>query len=252
MRSWTGVVHVHSRISYDGRETIADLARFFRSRGRSFMCITEHSDNLAQADMDRIVEECRQASGPEFLAVPGVEFSCVHHLHILGIGVTTPIASDDPFEVVEHIHRHGGIAVVAHPCAYERYLPESLNAVVDGIEVWNLPKDGRLGPGTEPMEVWMRWRAVNPALRGFGGIDLHRLVSPSSVAVSVRAPRLEKAAILEGLRSGALTVRGPVLSFPGDVPPGPARLWALRAANRTYQGLRRLRKRIYRKLGRIP
>lgn len=249
-RFWTGVVHVHSRISYDGRESIADLARFFRSKGRSFMCITEHSDNLTQADMDGIVEECRQASSAEFLALPGVEFSCVHHLHILGIGVTRPIATDDPFEVVKHIHAHGGIAIVAHPCSYEKYLPEGLSAVVDGIEVWSLPKDGKLGPGSEPLSVWTRWRAVNPTLRGFGAIDLHRLASPSSVAVSIKALKLEKAAIMQGLKSGPLIVRGSVLSFSGENPPGPARLWALRSANAAYQGLRRLRKRIDRKLGR--
>lgn len=249
-RSWTGVVHVHSRISYDGRETIADLASFFRKRGRNFMCITEHSDGLSQEDMDRIVEECRRVSGPDFLALPGVEFSCIHHLHILGIGVVAPLASDDPFEVVAHIRMHGGVVIIAHPCSYEKYLPEGLAPLVDGIEVWSLPKDGKLGPGSEPLGVWTRWRTVNPTLRGFGAIDLHRLANPSSVAVTVQAPQLDIAGIQAGLRSGPLVVHGPVLSFSGEAPPGAWRLWAFRRANEIYQGLRRRRKRIARKFGR--
>jgi len=214
-----GVIHIHSRISYDGQETIARLAEFFRSRGYDFMCITEHSDGLKQEDMQRIIEECAQATREDFIAVPGVEFSCRRRLHLLGIGVTEPVDSHDPVPVTQHIRSQGGVAILAHPCAYGAETPDELAGLLHGIEIWNQPKDGKLGPGAEPLRLWKRWRALNPALRAVGAIDFHRLDSPSSLGMEISVSERTPKAVIQALKNGPVRLKGPWVALSGETPP---------------------------------
>ena len=242
-----GVVHVHSRISYDGKESIARLAEFFRSLGYDFMCVTEHSDGLSREDMQRIVDECAQVSDEKFLAVPGVEFSCHRRLHILGIGVTEPVDSHDPVPVAQHIRAHQGACILAHPCAYGAETPDELAPFLHGIEIWNQPKDGKLGPGAEPMKLWKRWQILNPRLRGIGAIDFHRLDSPSSLGVEIHVPERSAAAVIDALRKGPVNVKGPWVSLSGEKFPGMLGEWKYAAMSRMYNSLRLVRDRLFAK-----
>lgn len=236
-----GVVHVHSRISYDGHESIARLAEFFRAQGYAFMCITEHSDGLTRENMQRIVDECAQATTGDFLAVPGVEFSCRHRLHILGIGVTEPVDSHDPVPVAKHIRSHGGAVILAHPCAYGAENPDELAVCLDGIEIWNQPKDGKLGPGSKPLRLWKRWRVLNPKLRAIGAIDLHRLDSPSSLGVELHVSERSPAAIITALKNGPVRIVGPWSSLSGESFPGVLGEMKFNVMSRIYNGLRSMR-----------
>lgn len=242
-----GVVHVHSRISYDGHESIARLADFFRAQGYDFMCITEHSDGLTRENMKRIVEECAQVTTADFIAVPGVEFSCRHRLHILGIGVTEPVDSHDPVPVAQHIRTCGGAVILAHPCAYGAENPDELAVCLDGIEIWNQPKDGKLGPGSKPLKLWKRWRALNPKLRAIGAIDLHRLDSPSSLGVELQLPERSPAAIIAALKNGPVKIKGPRVSLSGEKFPGMLGEAKYTVMSRTYNALRSMRNMLVRK-----
>ncbi len=237
-RRLRGAIHVHSRYSYDGMVTVAELARFFRGRGFDFICITEHSDGLEAADLEAMARDAAQASSESFLVIPGVEFSCRRRLHILGLGVPVPTASDDPFVVAAHVRRHDGLAVVAHPAAYGTDHPTELAAAVDGIEVWNITKDGWLAPGADAMELWHRWWKANPQLRGFAALDLHALDSPADLELLVEAGERSQAAIFAALRAGRFELRGRFLGLSGAAPPPGPTAWTLSALSHTYAHLR--------------
>ncbi len=243
-RRLRGAVHVHSRYSYDGTASVDELAAFFRRRRFDFICITEHSDGLTAADLARLAAEAEAASSAEFLVIPGIEFSCRRRLHVLGLGVITPIDSDDPLVVADHIRREGGVAVVAHPVAYGADHPEDLALRVDGLEVWNITKDGWLAPGRESVRLWRRWRTLNPGLRGYAALDLHALDSPADLYLVVEAAGLTPAAVLTALRSGTLELRGRFLGLTGDRPPPRAWEHTLAFLSDTYSNLRAARDRL--------
>ncbi len=236
-----GVIHVHSRISYDGHESIARLAEFFCGLGYDFMCMTEHSDGLTRAEMQRIVDECAGVTKDSFVAVPGVEFSCRHRLHILGIGVTEPTDSHDPVPVARHIRAHGGAVILAHPCAYGAENPDELATHLHGIEIWNQPKDGKLGPGWKPLKLWKRWRVLNPRLRAIGALDLHRLDSPSSLTIEISVTDRSPAAIVAALKNGPVKIRGPWVLLSGEQYPGVFGELKLAAMSKGYNAMRSLR-----------
>lgn len=53
--------------------------------------------------------------------------------------ISFPVKYPDVFEVMENIHDAGGIAVLAHPAAYDSFelIDELIPAGLDGIEVWH-------------------------------------------------------------------------------------------------------------------
>ncbi len=146
-----GVIHVHSRISYDGKESIARLAEFFRSRGYDFMCVTEHSDGLNREDMRRIVEECAGATGGGFVAVPGVEFSCRRRLHLLGIGVTEPVASHDPRPLAQLVRALGGWRFWRTPALTARRLRMKSPPCYTGRNSATTPRTANWDPARRPL-----------------------------------------------------------------------------------------------------
>ena len=42
----TGIIHIHSNLSYDGRQSLEEIALFARKRGYCFVGMTEHSDTF--------------------------------------------------------------------------------------------------------------------------------------------------------------------------------------------------------------
>ena len=243
-RRLRGVIHVHSTHSYDGQQSIEELARFFRARAMDFVCVTEHSDGLDAAAMQRVATETARVSDDEFLVVPGIEFSCRRRLHLLGLGVTTPIDSDDPVTVARRIRDQGGVVIVAHPLAYGTDYPEDMAEHVDGVEIWNITKDGWLSPGAAPMALWRRWRRRNPVLRGLGALDLHSFASPSGLWLELADTELRTEAVLDTLRGGRLDICNRFLRVGGGAPPGGLSFAVYALASRLYTTLRSARDRL--------
>ena len=67
----TGVLHVHSTYSYDGKESLLSLRNFLVEKGISFCCLTEHTDYLTLEEAQRFAQECRALSTGTFLFIPG-------------------------------------------------------------------------------------------------------------------------------------------------------------------------------------
>jgi hypothetical protein len=197
-----GVLHIHSTHS-DGEFSLPELRALFVAAGLRFACVTDHADAFDRdADRAQYRRECEALSDASFRFVPGLEYTCVDRMHIIGYGVTAPISSDDPERVIAAIRRLGGVAVIAHPkdaafAAIERFDP-----LPDGIEVWNSKYDGRYAPRPETFHLLARTKARRPDMRAFYGQDLHWRRQYRGLTVEVDAPSSHPAPILRALADG--------------------------------------------------
>jgi PHP domain len=221
----SGIIHVHSTLSYDGKHTLAELASFGKSRGYSFIGMTEHSDTFDDAKMKTLVDECDRLSNERFLLIAGIEFSCEANLHLIGLGIRHFTSLKDPVAVARFIRAQGGLAIVSHPSRYGYEIPPALIGELDGLEVWNASNDSRFVPDGKVIELWRRLRRHNEALAAFGGQDLHRITRQRHVRLVLDGEDggLTTARIVSRLRAGDFSVSNGYLHIGGDRPPGWAR-----------------------------
>jgi hypothetical protein len=218
----SGIIHVHSTLSYDGQHTLAQLASFGRARGYSFIGMTEHSDTFDDAKMKVLVDECERLSDDRFLLIAGIEYSCEGNLHLIGLGIRHFTGEKDPVTVARFIRAQGGLAVVSHPSRYGYEIPAALVAEIDGIEVWNASNDSRFVPDRKVIDLWCGLKRHNPTLTAFGGQDLHRITPQRHVrlVLSGEDGELTIRRLLARLRAGNFIVSNRYLLVGGDRPPG--------------------------------
>jgi hypothetical protein len=242
----TGIIHVHSDFSRDGLCSIADLAEFAREAGFQFVGLTDHAEDLSVVDMKNLQQECERNSDESLVLIPGLEFRCTGDFHILGLGVTCHISSEDPLRVAHQIGRMGGLAVLAHPGRSGYLCPQELRGVLNGIEIWNAAYDGRFVPPLAGFHLLQQARSSNSAISGFGGADLHGLFRPPGVVVQLQVngnTRIHAPMILDCLRSGKFIVRGKYVSFDAQTGPHPLLhpfLWAFRKVYEHFKAVRNL------------
>jgi predicted metal-dependent phosphoesterase TrpH len=167
-----GALHIHSTYS-DGEFTLGELRDVLSADGCRFACVTDHADWF---DADRLRSyrlECEERSDADFRFIPGLEYSCLDRMHILGYGVTSLMDSVDPGYVMAGIRRNGGLAVVAHPRNDAFDSIECFDPLPDGIEVWNSKYDGQYAPRRSTFALLGRLQARRPDVRAFYGLDLH-------------------------------------------------------------------------------
>jgi hypothetical protein len=234
MSPWRGILHVHSRYSYDGEHSLEEIASFAGRRGYSFVCMSEHSDTLDEEKVARFVEECGRVSNSGCLIIPGIEFTCQNRLHLMGLGVRGYISSRDPLQVTDFIHSQGGIAVICHPIRYQYLIPHDLSRVVDGIEVWNGVYDGRLVPNDRSLRLIREVRRYNKSCLAFGGQDLHRLHERDSVEITVDCDRLAEDALVRALKNGDFFIQNPYFKLSPLTPEPWPKLATITLARRFY------------------
>jgi hypothetical protein len=205
-RKLKGALHIHSSISYDGIMSVEELSLFFKRKKFDFVLITEHSENVSDGVMNRLVDECRRFSSSEFLMIPGLEFSCRDGLHILGLGANKISESDDPLEILHHIRQQGGVAVLAHPTKKEYSFDGAWIEELDGVEIWNSAYDGKFLPQPKPMKMFKRLSEQNPRLIPFVGMDLHREENYYDVGLRIKGDNLNERQILQHLKTGNFTL----------------------------------------------
>ena len=197
-----GVLHIHSTYS-DGDFTLAELRDLFVRAGCRFACVTDHADAFDAEKIAAYERECAERSDAHFQFVPGLEYSCVNRMHILGYGSTKLSASTDPQQVIAHIASAGAIAVVAHPRDDAFGAIEAFEEVPHGIETWNTKYDGRYAPRPGTFALLARIRARVPGTLAFYGQDLHWRKQHRGLFVLVDAAKPDRAAVLGALGRGA-------------------------------------------------
>jgi hypothetical protein len=104
----SGAYHVHTTRS-DGAFTPDAVAHAARQANLAFVILTDHGDASREPDPPRYVDGV--------LVIDAVEVSAVEgHIVALGLPGAAPYRlGGEARDVIEDIHRLGGIAIVAHP-----------------------------------------------------------------------------------------------------------------------------------------
>lgn len=177
--------HVHSDWSYDGSWKLGALARLFGRLGYDAVLMTEHDLGFDQDRWNAYRDACAEASTPEVLIVPGIEYSDAdNRIHVpvwgseefLGEGVPTG-------ELVARVAKAGASAVLAHPArrgAADAFEPEWAQHLV-GVEWWNRKYDGY-----SPGPITGRTLGAHGAVP-FVGMDFHtaRQLMPLAMVIEV-------------------------------------------------------------------
>ncbi|HET6953721.1 MAG TPA: hypothetical protein VFI47_25325 [Acidimicrobiales bacterium] len=196
--------HIHSDWSDDGSWTLPDLAAAFAGKGYDLLLMSEHSRGLTADVWQAFRASCAEASSPDLLVVPGLEYNDpdnVVHMLVWGdvpfYGETPDIGAMLPAVVAD-----GGVAVLAHPWrrqAFER-VGDDWYAHLTAVELWNRKYDG-WAPNRSAAEL-----AGAHGLPAFAGLDFHRSRQFFPLAVDVEVPApvadgLTPEAVVEALRS---------------------------------------------------
>lgn len=155
-------LHIHTTES-DGKLSPKEIIEYAEKNNLKYFSITDHN-SIKAYEIETVKNH------PNIII--GVEFDCIYKgnlIHILGYGIDlnneeikTILAKNkketnhniyrifhlrNTKEVIEKIHKAGGIAILAHPCCYpvlsiEKLIKDIKNLGIDGIEAYY--KYGRL------------------------------------------------------------------------------------------------------------
>jgi len=82
------------------------------------------------------------------------------------------------------------------------YVNSFNSLAIDGIEIWNVGRDGKFLPSLRSIKLYERLRGLNPRLKAYVGMDLHTEGGFYDVSLSVQDVALEKKSILNALAEG--------------------------------------------------
>jgi len=238
------LLHVHSRFSYDGENTLEDLSAWGRGRGLDAILLSEHVNGFDEAKMRALVDGCEALRGRGAELVPGLEFAVRGGFHLLGYGIAHYRALTDPAEAVRFIRDQGGLAVLAHPGRYRgRWPADDVVDALDGVEAWNARYDGRFMPSGALLGESARWRRNGSGPRLYGGQDLHAVAAHRLVVTEAAGARTA-AELVNRLRSGTAEFGNGTFRVAMD-PPVRSGLFALSLlAHPLYRWARSIRDRI--------
>lgn len=197
-----GIIHAHSTYSYDGTLTLPELKTACQKRGLSFVCLTEHTDQLTPDAAAAFVAECRERSDAAFVFVPGFEVP-YKDAHVLHLGTTAFLGSvAHTVSELEAWRAVAPLVVLAHPVRNQFRIDETLERCLDGVEVWNQQYEGKSVPRPKSFALLASLRADKPQL-AFGGVDLHRADHFGAPYTYLELEALSEAAIMTALTTGA-------------------------------------------------
>ena len=197
-----GAIHLHTTLSHDGDMSFEELTDFLKYKGYDFIIITEHSYDMNEEKVNILKEQADALSTSSFLIIPGLEFRCHSDIDILGIGVTDMCESDEPGKVIDHIHSRDGIAVLAHPTKEKYPIENEWVARLDGCEIYNNGNDGKYIPRANSIKKFRILQVVNPNLKAYSALDLHRRTSYSYSAIKIDGIENSRQSIMNALKIG--------------------------------------------------
>lgn len=198
---YKGIIHAHSTYS-DGEFTLAQLREILLRNDCSFVCMSDHAEYFDAEKMSVYVKECDEHSDDKFLFIPGLEFTCQQRMHVLAYGTTKLTDSDDPQDVIAHIKRSGGVAIIAHPMDSAFPWIESFKELPRGIETWNSKYDGQYAPRPGTFALLQRLREREPEMIAAYGVDLHWKKQFRQLYTNLQCESLSRDTAINSLMSG--------------------------------------------------
>ena len=232
LKDYTGVIHVHSRVSRDCRGTPDEIISAAKEAGFHFLFMTDHNGK-------KIFTEGMQGTYDGILVIRGAEM-INHGQGLLAINIKEFIDGHRMTiqQAVNEIKAQGGLAFIAHPWRFKEWDVEG----IDGMEIYDLadstyahlwktplmladehssdkdlPEEAFLrGPLSRPDYYLSKWDKLTQTKKfvGIAGNDAHqntvifgKLLDPYSVdfkflQTHILAPRLEATALLQALQAG--------------------------------------------------
>lgn len=206
-----GDFHAHTTFS-DGTLSPITLVRQAERRGLDVLAVTEHNTVVAGL-MARAY--ARWIGGPMILV--GEEIT-TRDYHLIAVGIERTVSPALPVtEVVEDIHRQGGVAIAAHPVKPFQAGLAPVRARLDGTEVMHpvalMPPRGAWR--WEDMLTY--WEETEPRPAAIGSSDYHSasVLGLCRTLLFVREP-VDEPAVMDALRGRRTvvvdatgTLRGP-------------------------------------------
>jgi predicted metal-dependent phosphoesterase TrpH len=206
-----GIIHCHSTYSYDAKLTLRELKELCQKNGISFVCMTEHTDELTRERAEEFVRECEALSDSSFLFIPGFEVpyrieGSHDHSHVLMIGTRRYHEQYAPtIEVLKRWTEDASFVILAHPVRNQFLVDDGLLGEIDALEVWNQQYEGKRVPRTRSLKLFETLRKLKPELRATGGVDFHRKEHMGGPLVSLTLESLTESTLIEKLKEGAYT-----------------------------------------------
>ena len=194
-------LHVHSALSYDGRDPVELILEQAEAVGLDAIAITDHDE------IDASLEAVELASEYGVVAIPGIEISS-RAGHVLGLGIEEAVPPGLPYaETLARIRELGGLAVVPHPFQESRHgvmdrIGREELANADAIEVYN----SRLLTGRANRQAERFARARGLPMTAGSDAHISEMVGQAVTRVGADEPSTE--AILEAIAAGKTTVEG--------------------------------------------
>ncbi len=145
--------HVHTELSEDGSIRLRDIRKVLSIKGLDAIAVTDH-DHFFGMDTTGIIA--------------GQEMTCGDGTHIIGLFLTSELTCDDAEELIEEIHRQGGIACIPHLFRKETGLfantdlatAMKLLRMADAIEVYNSKSSDT--ENADSLRIWDENRDLVP------------------------------------------------------------------------------------------
>ena len=194
-------LHVHSALSYDGRDPVDLILEQAEAVGLDAIAITDHDE------IDASLEAAARAEAYGLVGIPGMEISSKAG-HVLGFGLEEAVPPGLSYEsTIDAIHDQGGLAVIPHPFQESRHgvmarISREQLAKGDAIEVYN----SRLLTGRANRQA--RRFAESRNLPMTAGSDAHISEMVGQAVTRVDADERSVDAILEAIREGKTSVEG--------------------------------------------
>ncbi|QSG05824.1 PHP domain-containing protein [Halapricum desulfuricans] len=194
-------LHVHSSLSYDGRDPVDDILVRAREASLDALAITDHDE------FDASLEAVEKAPEYGLVGIPGMEVTSAAG-HVLALGISEAIPKGLPFtETLDRIHAQGGIAVVPHPFQESRsgVMAEVSRvdlARADAIEVYN----SRLLTGYANRQA--RRFALEHGIPMTAGSDAHIAEMVGRATTDVDTDERSVEAILSAIADGRTSIEG--------------------------------------------
>lgn len=213
-----GFIHAHSTYSYDGKLSLLELRSECLRRGITFVCMTEHTDELTEERAEAFVAECSALSDERFIFIPGFEVP-YKDAHVLMIGAKDFVCSfATTGEELRQWAVNASMVVLAHPVRNKFIVDDTLRDLIDGVEVWNQQYEGKRAPRVRSLKLYESMRTRHSELRATGGIDLHRRDHFGGPYTTLEVPQFTQEAIIKNLREGQYEVCAGRVEFTGTLP----------------------------------
>ena len=194
-------LHVHSSLSYDGRDSVDTLLEKAQDASLDALAITDHDE------FDASREAVEKAPAYDLIGIPGMEVTS-NAGHILALGISEAVPTGLTFvETLDRIHEQGGIAVVPHPFQESRSgVMANISRVelarADAIEVYN----SRLLTGYANKQA--REFATEHGIPMTAGSDAHIAEMVGRAITNVDTDERSVDAILSAIAEGRTEIEG--------------------------------------------